>query len=130
MTPLRPGELQQFGERAFSRVPLIVVGDVMMPKVVDAAFQQTDLLPSLRDLLGERVCTTPFQGLLLRPSPLPPQYIVHARGDDRDRIDVYGSNNALWGFHTNGDSSRWIAEPPPNADQISAWITARRADSE
>ena len=129
MTPLRPGELRQFGERAFSRVPLIVVGDVAMPKVVDAPFQQTDLLPSLRDLLGEQVCTSPFQGLLLRSQPIPPEYTVHARGDDRDRIDIYGAGGAVWGYHTDGDLSRWMGEPPTDADRIAAWITARRAEA-
>ena len=129
MTPLRPGELQQFGERAFSRVPLIVVGDVVMPKVVDAPFQQTDLLPSLRDLFGERVCISPFQGLLFRHEPIPPEYTVHARGDDRDRIDVYGAGRALWGYHTNGDASHWISETPADAQRIAAWITMRRTDT-
>ena len=130
MTPLRPGELQQFGERAFSRIPLIVVGNVTMPKVVDAPFQQTDLLPSLRDLIGERVCTSPFQGLLLRPVPIPPQYTVHARGDDRDRIDVYGSGGALWGYHMNGDASHWVGETPADAKRIAAWITMRRTSTQ
>lgn len=129
MTPLRPGELRQFGERAFSRVPLIVVGDVVMPKVVDAPFQQTDLLPSLRDFFGERVCTNPFQGRLLRPEPIPPEYTVHVRGDDRNRIDVYGAGGALWGYHTNGDASHWIGEAPADAQRIADWITVQRTDT-
>lgn len=127
MTPLRSAELHEFGERAFSRIPLIVIGYVDMPKRVDEPFQQTDLLPSLRDLLGEQVCTDPFQGLLFRPEPKPPEYVVHVRGDDRDRIDVYQGAESLWAYRLAGDNSAWIDGQPAGGDRVSAWITAQRA---
>ncbi|MEO8010982.1 MAG: LTA synthase family protein, partial [Dokdonella sp.] len=47
MTPLHRNEFEFFGERAFARVPLVVIGDIDMPAVVDAPFQQTDLVPSM-----------------------------------------------------------------------------------
>lgn len=126
MTPLRSGEYEEYGARAFARIPMIVAGNVNMPQVVDAAFQQTDIAPSIAELLGLRVCRTPFMGSFLKENLAPSQYVVHTRGDDRDRIDVYYGANEVSGFRLNGDASHWMDNPPPDADLIAAWITTQR----
>ncbi|HKE49362.1 MAG TPA: LTA synthase family protein, partial [Rhodanobacteraceae bacterium] len=56
MTPLHEEEYRRYGERAFARIPLIVAGAVDMPAVVDAPFQQTDVVPSIADLAGLESC--------------------------------------------------------------------------
>lgn len=128
MTPLRREEIQIHGDRAFARIPLIVSGAVDMPAVVDEAFQQSDLLPSLAELLGGRNCRNIFQGSLLRPDPQPARYVLHVRGDDRNRVDVYSGVNGLAAYRLDGDASEWMTSPPPDADDVAAWIIALRGE--
>ena len=105
MTPLVGDEYRRFGERAFARVPLIVAGAVDLPAVVDAPFQQSDLPASLARLYGVEYCRSPFAGTFLGELS-PPRYVVHARGDNRDRVDVY-TGEATASYRQRGDASRW-----------------------
>jgi hypothetical protein len=125
MTPIERGEYAKFGERSFARIPLIVAGAVDMPKVVDAAFQQSDFPASLAHIMGVAYCRTPFNGIFLDPRPQPPRYVVQARGDDRNRVDVYYDDRVA-SFMLNGDASGWQGESPPQADMVAAWINAQR----
>lgn len=127
MTPLHKEEYRAFGERSFARVPFVVAGKVDMPTVIDAPFQQTDIGPSIAELLGLEACVSPFTGHFLRADPLPADYVVHTRGDDRNRVDVYwGDGGAVAGFRLDGDASSWLGDPPPNAGDVAAWIDSRR----
>jgi lipoteichoic acid synthase len=126
MTPLHEDEFSQWGERAFSRVPFVVAGAVDMPKVVDGSFQQTDIAPSIADLFGLESCTSPFVGHFLRADPKAPDYVLHVRGDDRDRLDVYYGTDAVGAFRYDGDASGFSTNPPPNADEVAAWIDVHR----
>lgn len=126
MTPILPQEFKHFGERAFSRIPLIVAGAVDMPNVVTASFQQSDFPASLAYIMGVNYCRTPFQGIFLAAKPEPPTYVVQARGDNRNRVDVYFDDQVA-SYLEQGDSSHWMnATRPPHADQVAAWINAQR----
>ncbi len=129
MTPLHDSELRRWGERAFARVPLVVAGAVDMPAVVEAPFQQTDIAPSLADRLGLDECHGAFAGSFLRPAPVPPAFVVHVRGDDRNRVDVYQGATDVFGYRLNGDASDWIGTPPADAARISAWIDTQRQEA-
>ncbi len=129
MTPLAAGEFSQHGERAFARVPLIVAGKVSMPKVIASSFQQTDVLPSLQYLFGQRSCRDPLQGSFLRADPQPAQVITHVRGDDRNRVDVYHGADAVSGYRLDGDASGWLDAPPADAKGIAAAINVQREDA-
>ncbi|HEY6986264.1 MAG TPA: LTA synthase family protein, partial [Rhodanobacteraceae bacterium] len=126
MTPLHEEEYRRFGERAFARIPLIVAGAVDLPAVVDAPFQQTDVVPSIADLAGLESCTSAFSGHFLRRDPRPAEYVIHVRGDDRDRVDVYWGNDDVAGYHLNGDAGGWLSDPPPDAADVAAWIDVHR----
>jgi lipoteichoic acid synthase len=125
MTPLLPEEYRDFGRRAFARIPLIVAGAVDMPRVVNAAFSQSDVPASLAHLLGVGHCRAPFNGYFLSPQPDPPQFIVHARGDERDRVSVY-AGAATVDYLEDGDASRWLDADLPQADLIAGWLVAQR----
>ncbi|WP_440222477.1 LTA synthase family protein [Dokdonella sp. MW10] len=129
MTPLAAFEYASHGERAFARVPLVVAGAVDMPKVVEAPFQQADIVPSLAWLFGETRCRDAFAGSFLRADPQPPRHVVHVRGDDRDRVDVYHGDGEVAGYRLDGDSSTWIGTPPPDAEDAAAWIDVHRDDA-
>jgi len=126
MTPLHEEEFSKWGDRAFSRVPFVVAGAVDMPKVVDAPFQQTDIAPSIADLVGLESCTSPFVGHFLRADPKASDYVLHVRGDDRDRLDVYYGSDGVAEFRYDGDASGFRGTPPPNADEVAAWIDVHR----
>ncbi len=128
MTPLREKEFSTYAERAYARVPMVVSGKVDMPAIIDGAFQQTDLLPSLAWQFGAAHCRSAYNGSFLRSDPQAPAIVVHARGDDRNRIDVY-HGNAVSGFLLDGDDSRWLDSPPADAQHISAWINVQRAEA-
>jgi phosphoglycerol transferase MdoB-like AlkP superfamily enzyme len=126
MTPLHEEEFAKWGDRAFSRVPFVVAGAVDMPKVIDAPFQQTDIAPSIADFVGLESCTSPFVGHFLRAEPKAPDYVLHVRGDDRDRLDVYYGSDGVGEFRYDGDASGFRSAPPPNADEVAAWIDVHR----
>lgn len=128
MTPLHPQERRAFGARAFARVPLVVVGaSGLPPGRIDEPFQQTDLLPSVEDLVGTSICSTPGQGRLLRADPRAPSWVLHVRGDRRNRIDIHQSDrsNALI---LAGDDSRWEEPAPDGWQSISDGVHRKRIE--
>ncbi len=126
MTPVPADEFAKFGERSFARIPLIVAGAVDMPAVVGAPFQQADFPGSLAHLMGVEYCRSPFAGYFSDPKPLPAQYVVHARGDDRNRVDVYFGDR-VGSYTEDGDASRWTSDArPDDAAAIGAWIDSER----
>ncbi len=52
--------------------------------------------------------------------------MIHVRGDDRDRLDVYWGERDVAGFHLDGDASDWISDRPPDAADVAAWIDVHR----
>jgi arylsulfatase A-like enzyme len=125
MTPLLAEEYRDFGKRALARIPLVVAGAVDMPRVVEAAFSQSDIPASLAHLLGIEHCRSPFNGYFLDPLPVAPQFVIHARGDDRDRVSVY-SGITTADYFEDGDASRWLDAGLPQADLIAGWLVAQR----
>lgn len=113
MTPLHAAERERYGDRAFARVPLVVVGETALPRGrIDAPFQQTDLPASLADLTALESCRRADQGWFLRADVESPERIVHARGDARNRIDFY-VGDAAGSLILAGDDSYWIGTRPP-----------------
>jgi phosphoglycerol transferase MdoB-like AlkP superfamily enzyme len=129
MTPLHEAEYREFGERAFARVPMIVIGDVEMPKVVETPFQQTDLLPSLAWQFGVNWCRPAFAGSFLRSDPEPPELVFHARGDNRNQVDVYHGIDEESAYLLDGDDSRWLGTPPADGERVAAWINVERDEA-
>lgn len=128
MTPLHAQERARFGAEAFARVPFVVVGASGLPKgEVTAAFQQTDLLPSLADLTSAESCTRLDQGRFLRTDPQAPAWVMHARGDARNRVDVYfGDRHGA--LLLRGDDSEWIGDRPPQWEAIADAIHRDRIE--
>ena len=115
MTPLRPGELDRFGEFAPARIPLIVLGaDILPAGPVSGTYQQTDLAGSLDALVSDTACRPAQTGLLFASPPQPPDSVVHSRGDLRNRLEVFVADQAF-GFRLAGDDSDWVGPRPPGA---------------
>ena len=124
---LREGEASRYGASALARTPMLVAGASGLPRgEIALPFQQTDLLPSLLQLTADgQACHRSDQGRFLRPDPRPPAFIVHARGDQRSRVDVYTAqgDGALL---LDGDASTWLGDAPPDRDQIADFLHAER----
>jgi hypothetical protein len=118
MTPLTAAELARFGDSALARTPFVVVSDLPLPRgAVADRFQQTDLPSSVVDLVGDESCLTSETGSFLRAPPQPAQFIAHARGDQRDGIDIYfGQQQAQ--IILDGDQTHWQGPRPPHWQHI------------
>ena len=125
MTPLYPYEYRSWGERAFARVPMVVMGDVDMPAVIHSTFAQTDVPTSFAWLVGIRTCVDAGHGNFARADPQPPRYVLHASGDRRDNVDVYFDGMAA-SILLDGDDSRWIGPRPVNWRAILARVNIQR----
>ena len=126
MTPLNAGEYRRWGERAFTRVPMVVIGDVDMPPVIDQTFAQTDVPASFAWLAGARFCLDDGHGNFARPDPQPPRYVMHASGDRRDQVDVYFADGEHGTVLLDGDDTRWLGKPPAHPDHIIDAINRQR----
>jgi phosphoglycerol transferase MdoB-like AlkP superfamily enzyme len=112
MTPLLSGEQKHFGGSAMARVPLIMATDLpLVHGRVAGMFQQTDIVSSLADLALPQACRTPMQGIFLRAAPVPAGYVLHARSDKRDTIDVFFENQQAE-IVLSGDNSYWTGPKP------------------
>ncbi len=126
MTPLKSAERGRFGDAALAMTPMLVAGASGLPKgEITLPFQQTDLLPSLLQLVSSQACHRPDQGRFLRSDPQAPAFIVHARGDQRSRVDIYSAdgNGALI---LRGDASEWTGHKPESWRQIADYLHAER----
>ena len=108
MTPLSHREWERYGRSAVARVPLVVVGDGIRAGTSDPrAFQQIDLLPSLESVVSSRTCRSPQQGWFLGPHVVPPPFVIHAMGEDRDLLYVRSdSGEAI--VRTEGDATHVV----------------------
>lgn len=125
MTPLHAYEYRRWGERAFSRVPMVVIGDVDMPRVVNDTFAQTDVPTSFAWMAGLRTCVDARHGNFSRPDPQPAHYVLHASGDRRDYVDVY-YDGKVGSVLLDGDDSRWVGPKPANWRHVLDRINRQR----
>ena len=69
------------------------------------------------------------QGVFLDAQPVPPSYIEHARGDKRDRVDIYFQTQGErkeGNIVMDGDASRWLGDKPDDWQQIMLRVAADR----
>ncbi len=133
MTPLFAQEQAKFGDSAMARVPMVIATNLPIQRgALGDAFQQADLVPSLSNLTNAHSCRTADEGVFLSDNPVPPAYIVHARGDKRDRLDIYFKDKDRAAREGNiildGDASRWIGDKPDDWQQIMLRIEADRIE--
>jgi lipoteichoic acid synthase len=116
MTPIPPVEQLRFGASAAARVPAVVLGKSGLARGESLArMQQTDLIPSLRYLIGEKSCRTDLQGRFLGSKPDPARYVVHADPIRRNQIG-FVEGDSEYRLVLDGDDTRWSAAPPRIAD--------------
>lgn len=90
MIPISSEELRTYGRRSASLVPAMLISDDIASSKIEGLFHQADLLYTLKKDLQQQVCSSrPLRDLY---DPVSLDYhgcVFHARGDRRDRIDVF-----------------------------------------
>ncbi|QTN28157.1 LTA synthase family protein [Rhodoferax sp. AJA081-3] len=114
MVPLSLREQTLYGDRAFARVPMTVVGTGLVAREETAAFSHTDLLPSLRNALGTgQHCSKANQGLFLPTVARAPQCTYTNRSYDPNSVFVHcGASDFT--ITLDGDKTQFVdATAPP-----------------
>jgi len=105
MTPLTRWETQTYGyQRAPARVPLAIKGAGIENGEISDAFQQLDVVASIKNMVAGQHCRSDWQGEMLREPLHSPRYIVHRRGDRRDMLSAYVGDEDL-GIKLDGDNT-------------------------
>ncbi|MES2581587.1 MAG: LTA synthase family protein [Pseudomonadota bacterium] len=115
MVPLSLKEQALYGDRAYARVPMTVVGKGVVARHETASLSQSDLLPSLRNALGTgQQCAGANQGVFLPTVAHVPQCIYTNRSYDHNSVFVHcGASDFTVAL--NGDKTRFVdaIAPPP-----------------
>lgn len=89
MTFVTPEEREALGRGAASRIPGFVLTRDKPAAAVNEPVHQADLLPTVLRHVGEELCwPTPMCDWLVHEE-IAPRCLLHARGDQRDRVDVF-----------------------------------------
>jgi lipoteichoic acid synthase len=133
MTPLFAAEQAKFGDSAMARVPMVIATNLPIQRgALRGAFQQTDLVSSLDGLASPHACRLDDRGLFLSDPPTPPTYVLRARGDKRDHLDVYfrgtDGTSKEGGILLDGDDSRWLGDKPADWQQIMLRVAEDRIE--
>lgn len=115
MVPMSLRELMLYGDRAFARVPMTVVGTGLVEREETAGFSHTDLLPSLRNALAKgQHCVQADQGVFLPTVTRAPQCIYTNRSYDHNSVFVHcGASD--FSIALDGDKTQFVhaSSPPP-----------------
>lgn len=117
MTPITRDEVRRFGESSTSRVPAFALGVGADGGRTPGAFQQTDLIPSLRALLEGEDCRTDWQGRFLGPAPRPADVVVYAHPVLRNELRVQMAGNT-YRLRLDGDDTGWVGDVPPGGEAV------------
>lgn len=103
LTPVRPAEMEAFGQSAGARLPLLMLGDRLPIKGRQTtAAQMRDLPFSLDYYLSDEACHLPGQGNLFAAQA--PDCIYQADGNQRSIINAFCADDGA-SIHMNGDQT-------------------------
>ncbi len=111
MVPVSAHELRSFGDRAYARVPMLVLGPGLANQQIESGFSQTDLLPTLKRLINDgQVCMGSHQGDFWTQASPAPECSLTRRAYDLDRVVVQcgGQDHPV---KLDGDATAYINSP-------------------
>lgn len=125
--PFQSAEFKKFGPSAVARIPAVVVTRAFkLPHVIPQNFQQRDFMASIVSVISGKSRLRPEEGNFLSTPAQPPECILHARGDDRDRVLVQcGTETGV--VHVAGDWTRFEEGQAPDEDTVLETINRTRA---
>lgn len=132
MVPINKDEIEKFGPfRAGAKIPLIIVDAKNVPvaepqgreaSAENLSFQQVDIYNSLKNLVSEQSCTSDWAGNLIGKR-VPPRYIVHRRGDNRNHVSIFVDDKDFL-IRLDGDRTD-ILNPEELKEAISKRVVAK-----
>lgn len=118
MVPVRQKEVDQWGAfRATARIPGVIVSDQHLHTSDQQLFQQVDIQQGLVNLTSNQRCVTQWRGDAISIPPIHPKWIIHRRGDLRNKVSVFTQAHDYL-IELNGDQTRDISLPPNEHDQL------------
>jgi membrane-anchored protein YejM (alkaline phosphatase superfamily) len=134
LTPLKPQESEHLGHyKASAKVPLLVVGGEKSPRRESRQFQQADVFNTLQGMASGRQCRSAWQGILWGDNSKPPEWILHRRGDNRDKLSVFTETEDYL-LKLDGDATQVVSRQPQDpelrklvVDKVNALRIARTA---
>ncbi len=111
MTPLKPHEAERFGQyQAAAKVPLVVIDGHSHGQEAQQ-FQQIDVFNTVLGEISGTPCYSDWRGILWGTAKHSPKFIVHRRGDNRDKVSVF-SQDAAAQIKLDGDATRVVSDYP------------------
>lgn len=130
MTPVRPEEMWAIGDSGLNRVPAFVLSEIELPRgKIEATFQQTDLVPSILQLVLEDSCQANWQGTMFTTPPNPPKEVIYMQPGKRDQVQVIQSGSTF-SLKLDGDTTRWLGNEPENSDELLKQIILQRVSTD
>jgi len=115
LTPVRPAEMEAFGQSAGARLPLIMLGDRLpFEGRQSTAVQMSDLPFSLDYYLSDEACHLPGQGNIFTAQA--PECIYQADGNQRSIINAFCADGTV-SIRMNGDRTGVIKGHLPEEDR-------------
>lgn len=107
MTFETAAEHKVFGPSAAARIPGFILADGITPGEVAEPTHQADMMFTVMDQASSEVCGRRGQRSLLSEQPLTSRCLLHARGDQRDKVDVFCADG-YGRVRVEGDNSRFV----------------------
>ena len=124
MIPLKKEEIEIFGySRAPAMIPLVIASENLNPKIITKYHQQLDIYNSLSQINLDSTHYSLWGGNIFSDDNNSPHYIAHRRGDNRDIISIFTSEQD-YRVKLDGDNTK-IVEGTPSSDEIRSEIINR-----
>lgn len=108
MTPISQDEQKELGHLAASKIPAFIVFHGAPAVEIDDLAHQADILPTLKSHISGKECTIPDKlNLISGATQQKDRCVFHARGDQRDHIDVICASGSGT-IKLAGDNSHFI----------------------
>lgn len=110
MVPISAQEAENFGDRAFAKIPFLVLGPDLNEQQITGNFSQTDVFPTIRYLTEKGpVCFAQGQGIIWPGALREPDCLLTRRAYDLDLVIVQcGDQNHP--LKLNGDQTTYMAD--------------------
>lgn len=111
MVPLSQAEKLKYGDQAFSRVPMLVLGPGLDGQKTRGNFSQTDVAPTIDYLTGlEQVCHSKGQGVFWPGAEREPDCFLSRRAFDQDLLIVQCADQTFQ-VKLEGHKTRYLSQP-------------------
>lgn len=108
MIPIKNEEIESLGRfRASARIPAMIASKNHYAHRYADPLQQIDLYQGIKNYVSDQLCTSEWRGDALHIPPIAAEWIIHRRGDQRDKISVFKDQEEYL-IELNGDHTRLL----------------------